>query len=143
MTISEVSEKFGITQDTLRYYEKAGIIPRIARTPGGVRDYQPEDLGWIEHVVCLRNAGMPVESLVEYLRLSQQGDDTFSERLELLKEQKENLKMQQRKLQDAMDRLDFKISRYQAAPSLFENLFDYLWGNVSGVFRDCDFDVID
>ena len=115
MTISEVSEKFGITQDTLRYYEKAGIIPRIARTPGGVRDYQPEALGWIEHVVCLRNAGMPVESLVEYLRLSQQGDDTFSERLELLKEQKENLKMQQRKLQDAMDRLDFKISRYQAA----------------------------
>ena len=115
MTISEVSEKFGITQDTLRYYEKAGIIPRIARTPGGARDYQPEDLGWIEHVVCLRNAGMPVESLVEYLRLSQQGDDTFSERLELLKEQKENLKMQQRKLQDAMDRLDFKISRYQAA----------------------------
>ena len=115
MTISEVSEKFGITQDTLRYYEKAGIIPRIARTPGGVRDYHPEDLGWIEHVVCLRNAGMPVESLVEYLRLSQQGDDTFSERLELLKEQKENLKMQQRKLQDAMDRLDFKISRYQAA----------------------------
>ena len=115
MTISEVSEKFGITQDTLRYYEKAGIIPRIARTPGGVRDYQPEDLGWIAHVVCLRNAGMPVESLVEYLRLSQQGDDTFSERLELLKEQKENLKMQQRKLQDAMDRLDFKISRYQAA----------------------------
>lgn len=115
MTISEVSEKFGITQDTLRYYEKAGIIPRIARTPGGVRDYQPEDLGWIEHVVCLRNVGMPVESLVEYLRLSQQGDDTFSERLELLKEQKENLKMQQRKLQDAMDRLDFKISRYQAA----------------------------
>ncbi len=115
MTISEVSEKFGITQDTLRYYEKAGIIPRIARTPGGARDYQPEDLGWIEQVVCLRNAGMPVESLVEYLRLSQQGDDTFSERLELLKEQKENLKMQQRKLQDAMDRLDFKISRYQAA----------------------------
>ena len=81
MTISEVSEKFGITQDTLRYYEKAGIIPRIARTPGGVRDYQPEDLGWIEHVVCLRNAGMPVESLVEYLRLSQQGDDTFSEQI--------------------------------------------------------------
>ena len=95
--------------------ESRRIRCAIARTPGGVRDYQPEDLGWIEHVVCLRNAGMPVESLVEYLRLSQQGDDTFSERLELLKEQKENLKMQQRKLQDAMDRLDFKISRYQAA----------------------------
>lgn len=115
MTIREVSGKFGITQDTLRYYEKAGIIPKISRTPGGARDYRPEDLEWIEHVVCLRSAGMPVESLVEYLRLSQQGDETFPERLELLKEQRENLKKQQKKLQDAMDRLDYKISRYQAA----------------------------
>lgn len=115
MTIREVSGKFGITQDTLRYYEKAGIIPKISRTPGGARDYRPEDLEWIEHVVCLRSAGMPVESLVEYLRLSQQGDETFPERLELLKEQRQNLKKQQKKLQDAMDRLDYKISRYQAA----------------------------
>ena len=115
MTIREVSEKFGITQDTLRYYEKAGIIPKISRTPGGVRDYRPEDLDWIEHVVCLRRAGMPVESLVEYLRLSLQGDGTFPERLELLTEQRENLKKQQKKLQDAMDRLDYKISRYQTA----------------------------
>lgn len=115
MTIREVSEKFGITQDTLRYYEKAGIIPKISRTPGGARDYRPEDLDWIEHVVCLRRAGMPVESLVEYLRLSLQGDETFPERLELLTEQRENLKKQQKKLQDAMDRLDYKISRYQTA----------------------------
>lgn len=115
MTIKEVSEKFDITQDTLRYYEKAGIIPKIARTPGGVRNYQPEDLDWIEHVVCLRSAGMSVESLVEYLQLSQQGDTTFLERLELLREQRENLKKQQQKLQNAMNRLDYKISRYQSA----------------------------
>lgn len=89
MTIRQVSEKFGITQDTLRYYERAGIIPKIARTPGGARDYQEEDLGWIEHVVCLRSAGMPVESLVEYLQLSRQGDGTFPERLALLREQRE------------------------------------------------------
>lgn len=115
MTIREVSEQFGITQDTLRYYEKAGILPEISRTPGGVRDYQPEDLEWIEHVVCLRSAGMPVDSLVEYLRLSRLGDGTFPERLALLKEQRENLSVQQKKLQDAMDRLDCKISRYQKA----------------------------
>lgn len=115
MTIKEVSEKFDITQDTLRYYEKAGIIPKIARTPGGVRNYRPEDLDWIEHVVCLRSAGMSVESLVEYLQLSQQGDTTFLERLELLREQRENLKKQQQKLQNAMNRLDYKISRYQSA----------------------------
>jgi len=115
MTIKEVSEKFGITQDTLRYYEKAGIIPKIARTPGGARDYQTEDLEWVEHVVCLRSAGMPVESLVEYLRLTQMGDGTFPERLELLRRERENLVGQQKKLQDAMERLDYKISRYQAA----------------------------
>lgn len=115
MTIKEVSEKFGITQDTLRYYERAGIIPKISRTPGGARDYQPEDLDWVAHVVCLRSAGMPVESLVKYLELSQKGDETFPERLELLKEQKENLKRQQQILKDAMDRLDYKIARYEAA----------------------------
>lgn len=115
MTIKEVSEKFGITQDTLRYYERAGIIPKISRTPGGARDYQPEDLDWVAHVVCLRSAGMPVESLVKYLELSQRGDGTFPERLELLKEQKENLKRQQQILKDAMDRLDYKIARYEAA----------------------------
>lgn len=115
MTIKEVSEKFGITQDTLRYYEKAGILPRIARKPGGARDYHPEDLDWVEHMVCLRRAGMPVESLVEYLQLCQKGDGTFPERLALLKAQRENLLRQQEKLQDAMNRLDFKISRYQAA----------------------------
>lgn len=115
MTIKEVSEKFGITQDTLRYYERAGIIPKISRTPGGARDYQPQDLDWVAHVVCLRSAGMPVESLVKYLELSQKGDETFPERLELLKEQKENLKRQQQILKDAMDRLDYKIARYEAA----------------------------
>lgn len=115
MTIKEVSEKFGITQDTLRYYEKAGILPRIARTPGGARDYRPEDLNWVEHMVCLRRAGMPVESLVEYLRLTQLGDGTFPERLALLREQRENLLRQQEKLNEAMDRLDYKISRYQEA----------------------------
>ena len=106
MTIKEVSEKFGITQDTLRYYEKAGILPKIARTPGGARDYCLEDLDWVEHMVCLRRAGMPVESLVEYLRLTQMGDGTFQERLALLKEQRENLLIQQEKLREAMRRLD-------------------------------------
>ncbi|MCI8585623.1 MAG: MerR family transcriptional regulator [Lachnospiraceae bacterium] len=115
MTIKEVSEKYGITQDTLRYYERAGIIPRISRTPGGARDYQPEDLDWVAHVVCLRSAGMPVESLVKYLELSKKGDETFPERLSLLQEQRENLLRQQKILKDAMDRLDYKIARYETA----------------------------
>ena len=58
MTIKEVSEKYHITQDTLRYYERVGMIPKVTRTPSGIRNYQPEDLGWVELALCMRNAGL-------------------------------------------------------------------------------------
>ncbi|WP_277218606.1 MerR family DNA-binding transcriptional regulator, partial [Ruminococcus callidus] len=54
MTIKEVSEKYHITQDTLRYYERVGMIPKVTRTPSGIRNYQPEDLGWVELALCMR-----------------------------------------------------------------------------------------
>ena len=56
MTIKEVSEKYGISQDTLRYYERVKVIPAVTRTSGGIRDYQEEDLKWVELAVCMRNA---------------------------------------------------------------------------------------
>ena len=68
MTIKEVSEKYGISQDTLRYYEMVNVIPKVTRTFGGIRDYQEEDLRWVELAVCMRNAGLPIESLIEYQR---------------------------------------------------------------------------
>lgn len=52
MTIKEVSEKYDISQDTLRYYERIGMIPPVTRTSSGIRDYQESDLGWVEHVIC-------------------------------------------------------------------------------------------
>jgi len=58
MTIKEVSEKYGISQDTLRYYERVNVIPKVTRTSGGIRDYQEEDLRWVELAVCMRNAGL-------------------------------------------------------------------------------------
>ena len=67
MTIKEVSEKYHITQDTLRYYERVGMIPKVTRTPSGIRNYQPEDLGWVELALCMRNAGLPVEVMIEYV----------------------------------------------------------------------------
>ena len=81
MTIRQVSEKYGISQDTLRYYEKMGMIPPVTRTAGGIRDYQESDLGWVELAICLRNAGMSVEAMVEYVRLHRQGDSTMGARL--------------------------------------------------------------
>lgn len=115
MTIHEVSEKFGISQDTLRYYERIGLIPPVTRTSGGVRNYQAEDLNWVEHTVCMRSAGVSVEALIEYLRLFQQGDETFGARLQLLSEQLENLEQQKEKLEVTIARLQYKISRYKEA----------------------------
>lgn len=115
MTIGEVSERFGISQDTLRYYERVGLIPQVHRTSGGVRDYQESDLGWVEHAICMRSAGVSVEALIEYVRLYQQGDETIEARLHLLEEQRELMLEQQEKIVATLKRLNYKISRYEAA----------------------------
>ncbi len=87
MTIKEVSEKYEISQDTLRYYERVGMIPPVTRTASGIRDYQESDLGWVELAKCMRSAGLPVEAMIEYVKLTQEGDATIPARLQLLKEQ--------------------------------------------------------
>ncbi len=115
MTIKEVSQKYNISQDTLRYYERIGMIPKVTRTASGIRNYQESDLNWVELVICMRSAGLPVEALIEYVELYQQGDQTFGARLELLQEQRRNLEEQQKQLQVAMNKLDYKISRYEVA----------------------------
>lgn len=115
MTIKEVSEKFDISQDTLRYYERVGMIPPVTRTPSGIRDYQESDLGWVELAICMRSAGLPVEALIEYVKLTQEGDKTIEARLQLLSEQRESLIEQQKKINDTLKRLDYKISRYEEA----------------------------
>ena len=115
MTIKKVSEKFNISQDTLRYYERVGMIPPVTRTSGGIRDYQESDLGWVELAICMRSAGLPVEALIEYVKLTQEGDETIEARLQLLSEQRESLIEQQKKINDTLKRLDYKIGRYEEA----------------------------
>lgn len=115
MTIKEVSAKYQITQDTLRYYERVGMIPPVKRTTGGIRDYGETDCGWIELALCMRSAGLPVEAMIEYVRLTQEGDGTIAARLELLQEQRERLLAQQEKIAQTLERLNYKIGRYKEA----------------------------
>ena len=115
MTVKEVSEKYNITQDTLRYYERVGMIPPVTRTPGGERNYQKADLEWVELAICMRSAGLAVEVMIEYETLYQEGDSTISERLQLLQEQREVLFEQRKQLDETLDRLNYKIERYEAA----------------------------
>lgn len=115
MTIKEVSEKYGISPDTLRYYERSGMIPPVTRTSSGRRDYQSDDLEWVEQAVCMRNAGLPVDALSEYVRLCRMGDATFPQRLQLLMQQRQSLLQQQKQIRDSLYRLDYKIQRYEIA----------------------------
>ena len=115
MTIKEVSEKFGISQDTLRYYERVGLIPPVTITLSGNRDYQESDLGWVENAVCMRNAGVPIEALIEYVKLYQMGDTTFEARRQLLQEQYDALQEQKEQIEETMKRLAYKVSRYEKA----------------------------
>ncbi|MBQ8825013.1 MAG: MerR family transcriptional regulator [Ruminococcus sp.] len=115
MTIKEVSNKYDITQDTLRYYERVGMIPTVTRTSGGIRDYQEADLQWVELAICMRSAGIPVEAMIEYVKLTQDGESTIPARLQLLVEQKENLLEQREKIDKMLERLSYKIKRYEVA----------------------------
>lgn len=115
MTIKEVSEKYGISSDTLRYYERVGMIPPVERTEGGIRNYGEDDIKWVELVLCMRSAGLPIEAIIEYVRLSRLGDSTFKARLELLSEQREALISQKEKIDEMLSRLNYKISKYEEA----------------------------
>jgi len=115
MTIKEVSDLCEISQDTLRYYERVGMIPPVKRTAGGIRDYTQEDIRWVELAKCMRGAGLRVESLVEYVRLFRQGNETIGMRLELLRDQHRRLLEQQNRIHETLERLELKISRYEQA----------------------------
>jgi len=112
MTITEVAEKYGLTTDTLRYYERIGIIAPVSRTKGGIRDYGEMDCRAVEFVKCMRSAGVAVEALVEYVELSQKGDSMREARKEILVEQRKLLTVRITELQKALEKLDFKIENY-------------------------------
>ena len=113
MTIAEVSRMFEISADTLRYYERIGLLPEVPRTSGGIRDYGEKDLGWIEFIKCMRGAGLPIEALIEYVALFQQGDASAQARLEILKEQRTLLRKRLEEMQATLKRLDTKIEGYE------------------------------
>jgi MerR family transcriptional regulator, aldehyde-responsive regulator len=114
MTIAEVSAKFDLTQDTLRYYERIGLIPAVPRSKGGIRTYTEEECKWIDFIKCMRqSAGLPVEVLIEYVALFQQGDETLHSRKELLIEQRGKLAAKIEEMTKTLIRLDDKIARYE------------------------------
>lgn len=112
MTIAEVSRQYNLTPDTLRYYERIGLIPAVKRTAGGIRNYTESDCRWVEFVKCMRGAGIQVEALIEYVALFQQGDSTTEARKQILLEQRAQLLVRMEEMKRTLERLNAKIERY-------------------------------
>lgn len=115
MKISEVSEQSGLSVDTLRYYEKIGLLPPVNRTDSGIRDFSDLDLRRVNFIKCMRAAGLPVEVLIEYYALVQQGDDTTEARKAILVEQRSQLLTRMAEMQETLDLLNHKIEVYENA----------------------------
>ena len=115
MKIAEVSEHTGISTDTLRYYERIGLIWPVNRNASGIRDYTDLDLRRVDFIKCMRSAGLPVEVLIEYVGLVQQGDKTIEARKEILIEQRELLLGRMQEMQKTLDILNHKIEVYENA----------------------------
>ena len=115
MKIAEVSERYGVSSDTLRYYERIGLILPVNRNESGIRDYREIDVRRVEFIKCMRSAGLPIEVLIEYVGLVQQGDQTIEARKEILVEQRELLVVRMKEMQKTLDILDHKIEVYENA----------------------------
>lgn len=113
MTITEVSQEYDITADTLRYYERIGLIPPVNRHASGIRDYTEEDCNWVHFIKCMRGAGLSIEVLVEYVTMFQQGNSTIKARKELLIAQRSQLAEKINEMHQTLQRLDKKIDGYE------------------------------
>ncbi|MBO0459479.1 MerR family transcriptional regulator [Enterococcus hulanensis] len=112
MNISEVAAKFEMTPATIRYYEKQGLMPPITRNASGVRDFQEEDLNWVEFIKCMRDSGLSIDSLAQYSKLYQQGDSTLIERKKILIDEYQKLLEKQRLINGTVARLETKLDNY-------------------------------
>lgn len=113
MRIAEVSKQYDISADTLRYYERIGLLPRVHRNASGVRDYDETDLARVKFIKCMRGANVSIEALIEYMHLFAEGDATLAARKAILEEQRDLVRERIAEMQAGLDRLDYKIAHYE------------------------------
>ena len=113
-TISEAAEKIGIPPSTIRYYDKEGLLPNIKRK-NGIRIFEDIDLRLMGLLTCLKNTGMPIKRIRDYVDLIQQGDASLQERYDIIKAQRQFVLDQIEQLQYYLEELDFKDWYYNKA----------------------------
>lgn len=113
LSIAEVAERTGLSQDTLRYYEKAGLIEPVDRSPGGQRRYATDDLDWLTFLLRLRATGMPIATMQHFAELRRAGNTSVSDRLDLLTAHRDAVERHISVLREHLQALDAKLTYYQ------------------------------
>lgn len=114
MTIGEISKKTNLSESTLRYYEKKGLI-RVSRDKNGRRSYKENDIEWIKFICRLKETGMLLKDIQRYSELRYSGDSTIPERLKMLQSHRQYVLEQKRKWGEYLQNLDSKIKHYKSS----------------------------
>lgn len=117
-SIGQVAQKTGLTTHTLRYYEKEGLLPFVRKNSSGLRVFSDNDLGWLAMIECLKETGMPLKGIKQYIDWFEEGDSTLPQRLEMFRSQKEKIEGQIALFQKHLAKIEYKISLYQEAVRL-------------------------
>lgn len=121
MNIKSVSQILSLSPDTIRYYEKIGLMPHVSRNASGFREFNEQDVARLKFITCFRKAGVSIDRLTEYLKLVDEGPHTISDRLDILTSEKEKLEQKRQELSHAIETLEHKIANYQDTVSTLEN----------------------
>ncbi len=120
MTITEVAKRYDLSADTLRYYERIGLLQPVSRNSGGNRKYSEQDCRWVEFIKCMRAAGISIQALQTYVELFSQGVETIDERKLLLLEQRRQIVERIDEMNDVLAKLDWKLDGYEDRMLQFE-----------------------
>ncbi|WP_106449968.1 MerR family transcriptional regulator [Trichococcus alkaliphilus] len=113
MKIVQVSKEKHVSIDSLRYYERIGLIPPVKRVGGGIREYSDEDLKWLDFVIEVRSAGVSIEPLIDYVRLCAEGLHTVPARRDLWDDECDLLEKRIRGLQETLAQMKGKVAHYK------------------------------
>ncbi|KGK87797.1 MerR family transcriptional regulator [Desulfosporosinus sp. HMP52] len=111
-TISQVAEKFDLTAHTIRYYDKEGLLPFVDRSKSGIREFSDSDLEWLKLICCLKNTGMPIKQIKQYIEWCLQGDETLEIRRQLFLDHRKEVLKHMADLRENLKLIDFKLKMY-------------------------------
>jgi DNA-binding transcriptional MerR regulator len=111
-SIKEVSEKTSLAPHVLRYYESEGLLPVIGRSRSGIRRYSDGDLEWLGLVCCLKNTGMPIKQIKNFVELSVKGEGTLKQRVELLRRHKKTVEARMEETRKHLEKVICKIEHF-------------------------------